>query len=477
LYFSIPQKLRWIWLLLASYFFYGFWKIEFAGLMLFTSLLDWYCARQVFASDKKSVKLTWMWSAIIIDIGLLFLFKYFDFALGYSPLAKSMYHNSATAWIIELGKYTIPAGISFYTFQSISYVVDVYRGEEIPEKNPLKFMLFVSFFPQLVAGPIERFGKLHGQLFAKYSPKLVDLRSGLQIMLYGMFLKVAVADNLAGVVDQYYSNHQNYSQWSSWIATFMFTVQVYYDFYGYSLLAQGSAKLFGIDLMDNFNKPFLAGSMPEFWHRWHISLSTWFRDYIFVPVGGNRSGKWRLAFAALLVFFTSGLWHGANSTMIYFGISHGLLYLLDRFVVGRRGSDSSFWMVFRRLKTVFFFWMTLVFFRSINIKQSGEIYKILFAGNSIDSNASGSMVPVLGSGDVGAAGSVAPALLNLYVPIHVTVFLIVALILDHFVVMVRVDSWISTKPWWTRWFFYVFFIIAVLFWGGAVNHPFVYFQF
>ena len=477
LYFSIPQKLRWIWLLLASYFFYGFWKIEFAGLMLFTSLLDWFCARQVFASDKKSVKLTWMWSAIIIDIGLLFLFKYFDFALGYSPLAKSMYHNSATAWIIELGKYTIPAGISFYTFQSISYVVDVYRGEEIPEKNPLKFMLFVSFFPQLVAGPIERFGKLHGQLFAKYNPKLADLRSGFQIMLYGMFLKVAVADNLAGVVDQYYSNHQNYSQWSSWIATFMFTVQVYYDFYGYSLLAQGSAKLFGIDLMDNFNKPFLAGSMPEFWHRWHISLSTWFRDYIFVPVGGNRSGKWRLAFAALLVFFTSGLWHGANSTMIYFGISHGLLYLLDRFVVGRRGSDSSFWMVFRRLKTVFFFWMTLVFFRSINIKQSGEIYKILFAGNSIDSNASGSMVPVLGSGDVGAAGTAGAALLNLNVPVHVTLFLVVAVILDHFVVMVRVDSWISNKPWWTRWFFYVFFIIAVLFWGGAVNHPFVYFQF
>jgi D-alanyl-lipoteichoic acid acyltransferase DltB (MBOAT superfamily) len=463
--------------LLASYFFYGFWKIEFAGLMLFTSLLDWFCARQVFASDKKSVKLTWMWSAIIIDIGLLFLFKYFDFALGYSPLAKSMYHNSATAWIIELGKYTIPAGISFYTFQSISYVVDVYRGEEIPEKNPLKFMLFVSFFPQLVAGPIERFGKLHGQLFAKYNPKLADLRSGFQIMLYGMFLKVAVADNLAGVVDQYYSNHQNYSQWSSWIATFMFTVQVYYDFYGYSLLAQGSAKLFGIDLMDNFNKPFLAGSMPEFWHRWHISLSTWFRDYIFVPVGGNRSGKWRLAFAALLVFFTSGLWHGANSTMIYFGISHGLLYLLDRFVVGRRGSDSSFWMVFRRLKTVFFFWMTLVFFRSINIKQSGEIYKILFAGNSIDSNASGSMVPVLGSGDVGAAGTAGAALLNLNVPVHVTLFLVVAVILDHFVVMVRVDSWISNKPWWTRWFFYVFFIIAVLFWGGAVNHPFVYFQF
>jgi len=418
-----------------------------------------------------------MWSAIIIDIGLLFLFKYFDFALGYSPLAKSMYHNSATAWIIELGKYTIPAGISFYTFQSISYVVDVYRGEEIPEKNPLKFMLFVSFFPQLVAGPIERFGKLHGQLFAKYNPKLADLRSGFQIMLYGMFLKVAVADNLAGVVDQYYSNHQNYSQWSSWIATFMFTVQVYYDFYGYSLLAQGSAKLFGIDLMDNFNKPFLAGSMPEFWHRWHISLSTWFRDYIFVPVGGNRSGKWRLAFAALLVFFTSGLWHGANSTMIYFGISHGLLYLLDRFVVGRRGSDSSFWMVFRRLKTVFFFWMTLVFFRSINIKQSGEIYKILFAGNSIDSNASGSMVPVLGSGDVGAAGTAGAALLNLNVPVHVTLFLVVAVILDHFVVMVRVDSWISNKPWWTRWFFYVFFIIAVLFWGGAVNHPFVYFQF
>jgi len=458
LYFALPQRIRWVWMLLASYFFYGFWKIEFAGLMLFTSLLDWFSAQQLYRSSVKSVRLFWMWFAIGTDLFLLFMFKYFNFALGKSWIADSMYHNNSTAWIIELGKYTIPAGISFYTFQSISYVVDVYRGEETPEKNPVKFMLFVSFFPQLVAGPIERFGKLHSQLFAKYSPKLEDLKNGGRLLLYGLFLKVAVADNLAGVVDQFYGNHLQYTWASSWLATFMFTFQVYYDFFGYSLMAQGSALLFGIDLMDNFNKPFLAGSVPEFWHRWHISLSTWFRDYIFIPVGGNRSGKWILSFSVLLVFFTSGLWHGANSTMIYFGLSQGLLYLFDRFIVGRRGSEHPIGLLLRRLKTGFFFMMTLVFFRSQSLDQSFDVYRILFQGVQI-SNAN-------------------PAeLLKLSAESQVWLFLIVGFVSDHFIMKVRADKWFGSQSLVLRWFVYLFMLTAVLLFGGAVNHPFVYFQF
>jgi alginate O-acetyltransferase complex protein AlgI len=453
IYFSLPQKGRWVFLLLSSYFFYGFWQPEFAALMLMTSVMDWFCAKMLYQSKQRTKKLIWMWTAIITDLMVLFMFKYFDFALGKSPLASSLYHQDAFAWMIELGKYVVPAGISFYTFQSISYVVDVYRGDEKPEPNVVKFMLFVSFFPQLVAGPIERFGRLHSQLFAKYSPKLEDIKNGGRLLLYGLFLKVAVADNLAGVVDVYYENPSIYKGGSSWLASLMFTFQVYYDFFGYSLLAQGAALLFGIHLMDNFNKPFIAQSVPEFWHRWHISLSTWFRDYIYIPFGGNQGGNLRLSLGVLLVFFTSGLWHGANSTMIYFGISQGVLYLFDRFVFKKVGADFTWGRVLRRIKTGVFFMLTLVFFRSQSLPQSFEVY-----GNLLDFSSHIDQ-PFL---------SVDP---------QVWIFLFVGFVLDHFIILNRADKWLGSLNILPRWVAYLFFITAVLLFGGAVNHPFVYFQF
>ncbi len=455
LYFLLPQKVRWIFLLLSSYFFYGFWQYEFALLMLFTSVFDWYCAKRVHVSNHKLWRQFWMWTAIVSDLAVLFIFKYFDFALGETPFAKSLYQHNAFAWMIELGKYVIPAGISFYTFQSISYVVDVYRKEEEPEPNLVKFMLFVSFFPQLVAGPIERFGKLHRQLFASYQPKLEDLKNGGRLLLYGLFLKVAVADNLAGVVDSYYVDTGAFARSSAWVATFMFTFQVYYDFFGYSLMAQGAALLFGIHLMDNFNKPFLAQSIPEFWHRWHISLSTWFRDYIYIPIGGNKGGTPILIFGVLLVFFTSGLWHGANATMIYFGLSQGVLYLFDRFVFRKTFSGNSIGIGIRRLKTAFFFMTTLVFFRSSNVAQSFDIFRDLWVSRTYCET---------------------PAL-HLKIDPQVWLFLFVGLILDHVIVRERVDRWISPLKLAYRWFWYLFFLTAVLLFGGAVNHPFVYFQF
>jgi alginate O-acetyltransferase complex protein AlgI len=454
-YFSVPQKGRWIFLLVSSYFFYGFWQYEFALLMLFTSVVDWYCAQRVYQSKHKAIRQFWMWLAIGSDLAVLFLFKYFDFALGKSPLAEHLYGSSYFAWMIELGKYVIPAGISFYTFQSISYVVDIYRGDEKPEPNVFRFMLFVSFFPQLVAGPIERFGTLHRQLFSQYRPKLEDIKNGGRLLLYGLFLKVAVADNLAGVVDTYYSDPSMFSRSSAWVASFMFTFQVYYDFFGYSLLAQGAALLFGIHLMDNFNKPFLAQSVPEFWHRWHISLSTWFRDYIYIPVGGNKGGTAVMIFAVLLVFFTSGLWHGANATMIYFGLSQGVLYLFDRFIFGKTFSNYSVGIVFRRLKTAFFFMSTLVFFRSVSADQSVHIFKQLWS----------------------TQGSWSADLKDLVIDPQVWLFLGVGIVLDHVLIKERIDQWVSPLKFIHRWFWYLFFLTAVLLFGGAVNHPFVYFQF
>lgn len=455
LYFALPFKIRWIWLLLASYVFYGFWKAEFAALMAFTSIIDWQCGLRVARGSSKPVRLFWLWFSIASNVAMLFMFKYFDFALGDSELARKLYSSNFTAWIIELGRFTIPAGISFYTFQSISYVVDVYRGHERAENNLFRFMLYVSFFPQLVAGPIERFGKLHSQLFRFHEPVWRDISRGARLLLYGLFLKVCVADNLAHVVDQFYGDPESYGRTSAWIAVFAFTFQVYADFFGYSLLAMGSAALFGIHLMDNFNKPFIAKSIPEFWHRWHISLSTWFRDYLFVPVGGNRRGPVVLALAVLLVFFTSGLWHGANSTMIVFGLSQGVLYLFDRFVFGKIQLEGKAWDVFRQIKTGFFFMITLVWFRSVNMPQSARVFDIL------------------GLGETGRGKT----LLTLDIPWHIPAFLILFLLLDLKIMRERADDWFGKFNMPLRWGMYGILLLFIWVWGGAVNHPFVYFQF
>ncbi len=471
-YFLLPIRIRWVWLLLASYFFYGFWKVEFVGLMLFTTVIDWWSAKKIEDGSKISTKKFWLWFSIATNLVMLFMFKYFDFALGSSALAKWMGDQPGTAWIIELGKYTIPAGISFYTFQSISYVVDVYRGNEIAERNLPRFMLYVSFFPQLVAGPIERFGKLHSQLFTNYMPKWEDISNGLRIALYGLFLKVAVADNLATVVDKFYGSHLDFEQADAWLATFFFTFQVYTDFFGYSLLAQGSALLFGVHLMDNFNKPFVANSIPEFWQRWHISLSTWFRDYIFIPVGGNKRGNVVLALAVVLVFFTSGLWHGANTTMIVFGLSHAVLYLFDRFVfkpldfiggvVAKEGESVTLrrkiWNGFRQTKTVFFFMMTLVYFRSESVQQASQVFGMLWIPNYVNCRLMGGPF-------------------ELQVPAHIWLFLAMFLVLDLWVVKTRVDIWLGKFHWVSRWLMYAAALICIWVFGGAVNHPFVYFQF
>ncbi|MBL7811430.1 MAG: MBOAT family protein [Bacteroidetes bacterium] len=451
LYFGLPFKIRWIWLLVCSYFFYGFWKAEFAALMAFTSLIDWWCARQTEKQEKPGLRKFWLWFSILSNVAMLFMFKYFDFALGGSELANKLYHNPYTAWLIELGKYTIPAGISFYTFQSISYVVDVYRKKEKAEKNLFRFMLYVSFFPQLVAGPIERFGKLHTQLFQKYMPVWEDIRAGGRLLLYGLFLKVCVADNLAGVVDTWYHSPEQYTLFSAWMAVFCFAFQVYADFFGYSLLAQGSALLFGVHLMDNFTKPYIAKSVPEFWHRWHISLSTWFRDYIFIPVGGNKQGVIVLSFSVLLVFFTSGLWHGANTTMIVFGLSQGILYLFDRFAFSRIPFNGRIWDVFRQVKTFAFFMLTLVWFRSPDLPMSSRVFSLLQGKNT------GTM--------------------QLELQWTVLGMLALFIVLDLFLVPGRIDVWFQRFPLPVRWAMYAILAVCIAWLGGAADHPFVYFQF
>ena len=419
--------------------------------MLCTTIVDWFCGLRVEDNGKNKHRFFWLWFSILTNIGALFVFKYFNFFLGDTPLAKDLYANQWTAWAIELGKYTIPAGISFYTFQSLSYIIDVYRGDEKAQKNLPRFMLFVSFFPQLVAGPIERFGKLNHQLFQKHSIQWKNISNGSRILLYGLFLKVCVADNLSLVVDDFYSNPAAYGSWGAWQGIIAFAFQVFADFFGYSLLAQGAALVFGIDLMDNFNKPYIAKSVPEFWHRWHISLSTWFRDYVFIPIGGNKKGPWVLAFAVMVVFATSGLWHGANTTMIVFGICQGSLYLFDRFIFSKIKINGMAWDGFRNFKTVMFFALSLVYFRSANMNQTDDVFRLLF------SNTAGEE--------------------NLKYPIYIPIFMLLFLLFDNYIINQRIDKWLDKFSLPIRWTFYAAAIASIWLLGGATNHPFVYFQF
>ena len=450
-YFLLPMRFRWIWMLGSSYFFYGYWKFEFVFLMAFTSLVDWYCARGIKDSSDERRRKWLLWTSILSNLLILFFFKYFNFFFGNSELARWLYRQELAAWAVELARYTIPAGISFYTFQSISYVVDVYRGNDQAERSLPRFMLFVSFFPQLVAGPIERFSNLQNQLFAPQQVQYQNLRYGFRLLLYGLFLKICVADNLAAVADQFYGAHRIFNTAAAWTAAAAFCVQVYADFFGYSLMAQGAARLFGIDLMDNFLKPFLGRNIPEFWQRWHISLSTWFRDYLYIPLGGSRKGTAKMLLNVMLVFLVSGLWHGANWTMILFGAAQGVFYWMDYFFFKKASKAIGWYAWFSRLKTVFIFMLTLVFFRSVNLPQSTEVYGMLFTGAS------------------GTAGLSIPA---------ITLFMVLLfLVLDLGLTRKRFDFWMDDFPWYTRWATYSSFCCLIWMFGGTVNHPFVYFQF
>lgn len=451
LYFALPHRMRWIWMLLASLFFYGYWKVEFLALMMITTTIDWYCATKIHDSNQNHIKKRYLWFSLVSNLAMLFFFKYFNYFLGDTFIARGMYSLNATAWLVELCRYTIPAGISFYTFQSISYIMDVYRGQVVPERNLIKFTSYIAFFPHLVAGPIQRFSTLYSQLFERHYIVYQNLQNGFRLMLYGFFLKICVADNLASVVDAFYASPAHYNTLSAWLAATSFTFQVYADFFGYSLIAQGSALLFGINLMDNFNKPFLARSIPEFWQRWHISLSTWFRDYLFIPLGGSKVDTFRFSVNIFAVFLASGLWHGANYTMILFGASHGLLYLMDRYLFGRSLLVTSNLRYLLSIKTTFLFLVTLVFFRSGSLTQAVDVYGML-GGKTAGTHM-------------------------LQAAVYPFVFLLAFVVLDNVFVKGRFDQWLNNYSWFTRWSLYSFMLVSIWMFGGTVNHAFVYFQF
>lgn len=323
-YFLIPQKCKNIWLLIASYYFYMSWNIKYGLLLLFCTFITYIAS--VLLEKNKAKRLFVV--ALIALFSTLFYYKYFTFLV--STIQKLM-GKLGIAMVTPQFDIVLPVGISFFTFQAAGYLIDVYRGEIKAEHNFLKYALFVSFFPQLVAGPIERSKNLLGQLDRTYSFDFERIRDGLFLMLWGFFLKLVIADRAAIFVNEIYAVDSNAGGGLILVATILFAFQIYGDFGGYSYIAVGAAKIIGISLMDNFQSPYLALSTKDFWNRWHISLNSWFRDYLYIPLGGNRKGKLRKNINILIVFLISGLWHGASWNFVFWGGLNGIYQIVSSY--------------------------------------------------------------------------------------------------------------------------------------------------
>jgi D-alanyl-lipoteichoic acid acyltransferase DltB (MBOAT superfamily) len=373
LYWSVLRKnFRWqnLFLLSASYCFYGWWDIRFLILIFISSSVDFFLGRAIFNQSVKKKKLHLLGLCMLINLGMLGFFKYYNFFVdSFASLSASfgLQPSLKTLHII------LPIGISFYTFQSLSYSIDIYRGKIQPTNNFVSFMAFVSFFPQLVAGPIQRASDLLPQFLKARIFNREQLVSGFRYILYGLFKKMVIADRLAYFVDHIYDSPEKFDGTVLLAATFMFGFQIYCDFSGYSDIAIGSARLLGFDLTQNFKTPYLANSFRDFWRRWHISLSTWFRDYVYVPLGGNRVSKSRWIFNILLTFTLSGLWHGASLTFIIWGFMHGLFLVLEHYVSKIVMLPKNFsWIGFViTFVTINLAW---VFFRAHTFEQSMFIF-------------------------------------------------------------------------------------------------------
>ncbi len=474
LYFLIPHKVRYIWLLLASYFFYMCWNPKYA-LLIATSTVITYLSGILINKSGDNTKLKKLWVALSFasNIAILFFFKYFDFALGNLNLILS---NFGFEMINPAFDVILPVGISFYTFQALGYTVDVYRKDVEPEKNILRYALFVSFFPQLVAGPIERSSNLIKQLRGRHYFDSKRVANGLMLMLWGFFEKLVIADRAAYVVDTVYNNYTNYTGFALVIATVLFAFQIYCDFASYSDIARGAAQVMGFNLMKNFDTPYFSLSVGEFWRRWHISLSSWFRDYLYIPLGGNRKGKLRKYFNLMVVFFCSGLWHGASWSYVVWGCLNGFYQVIGDVTKPVRNKlsqalnldkdvfSSKLAKGFVTFVLIDFSW---IFFRAGSFKAALTIIKNMFSEFNLWIFTDGTIFTLgLDSADMFVL------LLSLMV-----LFVMSALKYKG----VNIRETLSKQGLWFRYFVYLTGIFAILILGiygpGYDASQFIYFQF
>lgn len=384
-YFIIPKKIRYVWLLIASYYFYMSWNAKYA-LLLLTSTAITYISGLLLAAIQPKGHRQVVGRKIVVaasflsNLSILFFFKYFDFAIENINAVLAAFHVELLHPQFDI---LLPVGISFYTFQALSYTMDVYREEVAAEKNPLKYALFVSFFPQLVAGPIERSKNLLKQINEEHRFSYERMCDGLMLMVWGYFMKLVIADRIAIFVDNAYSTKVLYDGRYLLLASVLFAFQIYCDFAGYSTIAIGAAKVLGFDLMENFDCPYFSETVAEFWRRWHISLSSWFRDYLYIPLGGNRKGKFRKYLNTMIVFLVSGLWHGANWTYVIWGGLNGIYQVIGSALqpVKQWEMRRKIWKIPKILVTFVLVDFTWIFFRADSLQQAGSVIDRIFHMN------------------------------------------------------------------------------------------------
>lgn len=376
-YYMIPRnKGRNILLLLSSYFFYMSWNKKLIFLIIGLTLVSYVGA--ILMEKYKRMRKIIVVTGISASLAVLFVFKYLNFCLSSASHLIHLFAGEGS-FTYEGIDILLPVGISFYTFQSLSYLVDVYKNKISVERNIIDYSLYISFFPQLVAGPIERPEHFIPQLKKIHKLSFLNIRDGLVCILWGIFKKIVVADRMAMLVDEVYNNLDKFSGISILLATLFFSIQIYCDFSAYSEIAVGSAKIFGFDLMENFDVPYLSGSVKEFWHRWHISLSSWFRDYVYIPLGGSRVSKFRTRVNVLVTFMLSGLWHGANWTYVIWGSLHGAFQVIESIIFRKKDEKVNVLICYGRTFLTFtavtFAW---IFFRANTVSDAFYVVRNLF---------------------------------------------------------------------------------------------------
>jgi len=474
--FIIPKKIQYIWLLITSYYFYMNWDAKYVLLLLFSTIVTYASG---ILLDKFHHKMQKKYAHIVVaasfvlNLGILFVFKYFDFAIDTLNFLLQKCGISIANPEFNL---LLPVGISFYIFQALSYTMDVYRRDVEAEHNFLKYALFVSFFPQLVAGPIERSKNLLKQVNIAHTFRFENMREGLLLMLWGYFQKLVIADRAALLVDTVFQDVTQYSGVYFIVASVLFAFQIYCDFSGYSIIAIGAAKILGFHLMENFNCPYFSASIKEFWRRWHISLSSWFRDYLYIPLGGSRKGTLRKYANLFIVFFTSGLWHGAAWNYVAWGVLHGIYQIIggitrpfrdkiNKFMgLKPRSIGHKFISILITFGLADFAW---IFFRANSFQDAVYIIKSIFTVHNIQ---------ILRDGSLYELGLNFKNMRLLFISMCILMF---ADFCKYKGIQIR--KVIFEQELWCRWLLYlgsVVFILIFGIWGGTYDaSSFIYFQF
>ena len=462
LYFSIAQRFRWMLLLGASYYFYMSWKPEYVLLILFTSLVSYYCG--IWMHNAKTLKRRkhFLWLSLAINLGVLFFFKYFNFV---NDGVREVLQSFSLHYSFEGLDILLPIGISFYTFQTVGYNLDVFYQVRKPEKHFGIFALFVSFFPQLIAGPIERSTVLLPQFKKKHHFNLERIQHGLKYIIWGLFKKLVIADRLVPIIGEAYGNLGDYSGSTLWFATFLYAIQLYADFSAYSEIAKGLAKILGYDLMENFDHPFKSKNITEFWRRWHISLSTWFRDYLYIPLGGSRGTNYFKIRNVFIIFLVSGFWHGSNWTFIVWGGLNALYFLpimllnknkINTDVVAQGKYLPSVREVLSMTITFSLTTIAWIFFRAENIHHA-----ISYLSNII--HPSILTFPEL----------ITPKLEMIYTLLCIFILLLFEWMNREKIHALDIANYNKSN----RWMLYLIIIIMIITFGAFNHNSFIYFQF